>query len=101
MVTGIDHLVIAVPDLDRAADDPEGGVGLAVAGGGRHEGRGTANRIAFLADGSYLELIAVEDPVADHSTPLGSAVVEALDQRGPGLVTYALTDDQLETTVAE
>ena len=49
MVTGIDHLVIAVPDLDSAAQELEQGIGLAVTGGGRHADAGTANRIAFLA----------------------------------------------------
>jgi len=101
MVTGIDHLVIAVPDLDSAAHELEQGIGLAVTGGGRHPGAGTANRIAFLADGSYLELITVEDADAARTQPLGSAVVRALDGGGAGLVTYALLDDHLDTTVEE
>jgi Glyoxalase-like domain len=101
MVTGIDHLVIAVPDLDAAAHELEQRVGLTVTGGGRHEGAGTANRIAFLADGAYLELIAVEDREAALRTPVGAAAVSQLDARGPGLATFALLDDHLETTVAE
>ncbi len=101
MVTGIDHLVIAVPDLDYAAHELEQGVGLAVTGGGRHPGAGTANRIAFLADGSYLELVAIEDADAAGAQPLGSAVLRALDEDGGGLVTYALIDDHLDTTVQE
>jgi Glyoxalase-like domain len=101
MVTGIDHLVIAVPELDEAARELERRVGLAVTGGGRHEGRGTANRIAFLADGSYLELMAVEDREAAAGTRLGSIVIEALDSPGHGLVAFALADDRLETNVAE
>jgi len=101
MVIGIDHLVIAVPDLDTAAHELEQGIGLAVTGGGRHPGAGTANRIAFLADGSYLELIAVEDRDAARAQPLGAAVLRTLDERGGGLAAYALLDDHLQTSVAE
>ena len=101
MVTGIDHLVIAVPDLDTAAQELEQGIGLAVTGGGRHPGAGTSNRIAFLADGSYLELMAVEDSEAARAQPLGAAVVRTLDERGGGLAAFALVDDHLETTDAE
>src|SRR5438552_14924409 len=101
MVTGIDHLVIAVPDLDIAAHELEQGIGLAVTGGGRHPGAGTANRIAFLADGSYLELITIEDGKAAAKRPLGAAVARALAERGGGLAAYALVDDHLDTTAAE
>jgi Glyoxalase-like domain len=101
MVTGIDHLVIAVRDLDEAAADLESRVGLAVTGGGRHEGAGTANRIAFLADGAYLELIAVEDRDAAATWPVGRAAIETLDAHESGLATYALGDDRIEATVPE
>jgi len=101
MVTGIDHLVIAVPDLDSAAAELEARVGLAVTGGGRHPGAGTLNRLAFLADGAYLELIAVEDRNAALGWPVGRATVEALEARGAGLATFALLDDRLELTVPE
>src|SRR5205823_12705285 len=101
MVTGIDHLVIAVPDLDTAALEREQRIGLAVTGGGRHPGAGTANRIAFLADGSFLELIAVEDRGTAGAQPLGAAVLRTLDERGSGLVSFALVDDHIDTTVAE
>jgi len=101
VVTGIDHLVIAVPDLDSAVQELEQGIGLAVTSGGRHLGAGTANRIAFLADGSYLELIGIEDSESAGDRPLGTAVARALEERAGGLASYALVDDHLETTVAE
>ena len=72
MVTGIDHLVIASPDLDAAAHELEHRAGITCSGGGRHEEGGTVNRIAFLADGAYLELIAVEDREAAMQTPVGA-----------------------------
>ena len=101
MVTGIDHLVIAVTDLDAAAHELEQRIGLAATGGGRHEGVGTANRIAFLADGAYLELLAVEDRDAALRWPVGAAAVRVLETSGPGLATFALVEDDLDQRVEE
>lgn len=99
MLRGIDHLVIAVPDLDAAVAELTESVGLAFTAGGRHPGAGTANRIAFLGE-PYLELIAVEDEAAARERPIGAAALRALE-RGGGLATYALVDDELEVTVPQ
>src|SRR3990170_4145931 len=76
MIRGIDHLVIACADPDAAASELESSLGLVCTGGGRHPGRGTWNRIAWLADGSYLELIGVDDR-ARFEHPIGSPVIRA------------------------
>jgi hypothetical protein len=94
MATGIDHLVIAVPDPDAAADELTASLGLAFTAGGRHEGAGTFNRIAFAGD-AYLELIGVYDRRLAEGNAIGAAAVRALDDGG-GLATYALADDELE-----
>jgi hypothetical protein len=99
MIRGIDHLVIACADPDSAATALESALGLTAAGGGRHEGMGTLNRIVWLADGSYLELIGADDRDAALGTPVGAAVVATLDAHGGGLATWALRDDELEVTV--
>jgi len=99
VIRGIDHLIIACADPDAAATELEAAIGLAATGGGRHEGFGTYNRIVWLADGSYLELVGVEDREAALRQPVAAAVVHALDERGGGLVTFALTDDEIELTV--
>jgi len=99
MPDAVDHVVIAVVDLDAAAAELERTVGLTCTGGGRHEGLGTLNRIAFLADGSYVELMAVEDPAAARNGPIGIATLGSLEQGG-GLAAYALNDDELPITVA-
>ena len=99
MIRGIDHLVIACADPDSAAADLESALGLTATGGGRHEGMGTLNRIVWLADGSYLELIGADDREAALRTPVGAAVVATLDAHGGGLATWALRDDELEVTV--
>ena len=100
MIRGIDHVVIACADPDAAASQLETALGLTATGGGRHEGSGTFNRIAWLADGSYLELIGVSDPEAALRQPVGAAVVRALEAHGGGVATYALRDDALEVTAS-
>jgi hypothetical protein len=99
MLRGIDHLVIAVADLDAATAELEAALGLAFTAGGSHPGAGTANRIAFFGE-PYLELIAVEDEALARNRPIGAAALHALEAGG-GLATYALLDDALEMTVAE
>jgi len=42
MPSGIDHVVIAVPDPDTAAAELTEAVGIAFTAGGRHEGLGTS-----------------------------------------------------------
>jgi hypothetical protein len=99
MIRGIDHLVIACSDPDAAATRLESALGLVATGGGRHEGFGTFNRIVWLADGSYLELVGVADRDAARTTPVSAAVLRVLDELDGGLATYALRDDDVELTV--
>jgi catechol 2,3-dioxygenase-like lactoylglutathione lyase family enzyme len=98
MPSGIDHLVIAVPDPDAAAAELAEVVGLAFTGGGRHEGLGTFNRIAFLGD-AYLELMGVDDPEAARAWAIGQAAMAALASAG-GFATYGLLDQGIQITVA-
>lgn len=98
MLHGIDHIAIAVPDPDAAAADLERQLGLAAQGGGKHEGFGTRNRLVWLADGSYLELIGVDDEAQALNWAMGAAAVTAL-HRGGGFAAYALDDRPLEPDV--
>src|SRR2546427_12045889 len=56
MLRGIDHIVIAVPDL-AAAGKSYAALGFTVVPGGRHP-VGTHNALIAFGDGSYVELIA-------------------------------------------
>jgi hypothetical protein len=67
----IDHVIVAVADLDVAAAALEREHGLASVAGGRHPGHGTGNRIVPLGD-SYLELMAVVDEDEASASPLGA-----------------------------
>ena len=100
MIRGIDHLVIACADPDAAAAALESELGLVATGGGRHAGRGSWNRIAWLADGSYLELIGIDDAALAGQSPVGAAAIRALEEHGGGLATFALRVEDLEATAA-
>lgn len=92
MLTGIDHIVIAVPDL-AAASKSYADLGFTVVAGGRHP-VGTHNALIAFTDGSYIELIAFYERNTEHKwwRPL---------QLGGGLVDFCMqTDDLLADTRA-
>lgn len=94
MILGIDHIVIAVHDLDRAIADYSQ-LGFTVVRGGRHSGLNTHNALIAFSDGCYLELIASLGP----SQGTAHWWFEAL-QRGGGLTDFCVQSDNLENDVA-
>jgi Glyoxalase-like domain len=91
-----DHVQVAVPDLERAADEYQRQYGLLALPGGRHPGRGTANMIVPLG-GSYLELIAVVDPVEAEALPTSMRVARAVES-GRTFATWAARTADLDAT---
>ena len=91
MLTGIDHVVIVVPDLDAAITSYEG-LGFSVVRGGRHP-IGSHNALIGFADGSYLELIAFFEPTATHRW-------KAMLEKGGGLVDFCMQTDDLKADAA-
>ncbi len=91
MLRGIDHLVVAVPDLDAAIRNYTA-LGFAVVPGGRHP-IATHNALISFADESYLELIAFYEPSPDHRwwAPL---------RKGGGLVDFCMQTDNLQGDTA-
>jgi len=69
-VIELDHVLIAVDDLDAASREVEQRHGLASVEGGRHQGLGTANRIVPLGE-TYLELVAVVDEAEAAASGFG------------------------------
>lgn len=98
MLLAIDHLVLAVHDLDAAAAELERSLGLRAGGGGRHLAFGTQNRLIWLGD-SFLELVAIVDPAVAAQSWFGR-LNQAVLERGEGLVTWAVASDALESDVA-
>ena len=97
MLTSIDHVVIAVRDLDEAAATLERAVGLRASGGGRHEALGTANRLVWFGD-TYAELVTVADPEIARSSWLGAPTAAVL-AGGEGLASWAIRTDALDADV--
>jgi catechol 2,3-dioxygenase-like lactoylglutathione lyase family enzyme len=58
---GLDHIVIAVRDLEQSSQDYSSVLGFEVAKGGRHPG-GTENAVSYFSNRSYIELLALTDP---------------------------------------
>jgi len=98
-VYSIDHVVMAVSDLDRAGERLHREHGLASVSGGVHPRWGTANRIVPLGD-DYLELLAVVDLEIGRSTAPGRALLEtSVDGRDPWF-SVCLRADDIEATAA-
>lgn len=75
MTLWIDHVLLVVDDLDRAAERLLEQHGLASVPGGRHVGQGTANRVVPLGR-DYIELIGVVDEDEASASVLGRWVVD-------------------------
>ncbi len=97
MITGIDHIVILVDDLG-AAMRQYASVGFVVTRGGTHPGAGTENALIPLADGAYLELLAVTDPVVGLGHPLWSRP-DGSRRKAGDYGGFALSTDDVEGDV--
>ena len=94
----IDHVVLAVRDLERSAQRLWDEHGLRFVPGGRHPQWGTANMIAPLGS-SYLELLGVVDPEVGARAMLGRTLT-ALSADGDRWFSVCLADDRLQETAA-
>ena len=95
----IDHVIYATRDLERAAGQLESELGVATHVGGRHAGLGTHNRIVPLG-GGYVELLAICDPEEAARSVLGAALQSRIEQRGEGLMGWAVAADGVEPIAA-
>jgi hypothetical protein len=94
----IDHVVLAVRDLDASADRLLRDHGLASIRGGHHPAWGTANRIIPLGD-TYVELLSVVDHAVGSSTYLGRTLID-LSASGDRWFSACLADDDIDNTAA-
>jgi hypothetical protein len=90
----LDHVVIAVADLERAIGLCTQ-AGFTVVPGGPHPGRNTRNALIVFEDGAYLELITYAAPSPDERW------WRELDAHGDGLVDFALLPQDLTAAVAQ
>src|SRR5438094_9733425 len=93
MLTAIDHIIIGVLNLDKAATQFSQQLALALSGGGIHPAGGTANRIIVIGD-TYLELITVRNPEEAQSSMLERLA------KGDGYLNFVLASDDIEADTA-
>src|SRR6266480_1813143 len=93
MLTAIDHFIIGVRNLEKAATQFSQKLGLAISGGGIHPTGGTANRIIIIGD-TYLELITMRAP---------EEVQQSMRERlakGDGYLNFVLSSTDIEADTA-
>lgn len=94
MTLPLDHIVVAVHDLEKTIADYTA-LGFHVLRGGDHPGRTSHNALVVFADGAYFELIAFKEPSPNERW------WRQLDAHGEGIVDFALLPPNTATTVAE
>jgi catechol 2,3-dioxygenase-like lactoylglutathione lyase family enzyme len=98
MLTGIDHVIILVDDLDHGIEQYRN-LGFTVNPGGKHP-RYTHNALVTFADGSYLELISFYEHPASTAPGEGHRWFRHVG-KGGGIIDYALAAPSLDSLVAD
>jgi hypothetical protein len=93
----LDHLVYAGPDLPEAVARVTELTGVTPAPGGSHVGVGTANHLADLGAGIYLEVIGPDPAQPEPLAPRPFGIDELTE---PGLVAWAVRTTNLDATIA-
>ena len=87
MILGIDHIVIAGPQLDALTETFKS-LGFSVVGGGKHP-IGSYNTLIGLADGAYIELLSFYEESPNHYW------WDAVHKRGGGLIDFCMQTDDI------
>ncbi len=96
MALKLDHIIIAVSDLDQAIAEYQA-LGFNAFYGGKHASGTTHNALVCFSDGSYLELLA---PTGEPRTDMDAADFSGLLRDGGGMAGYALLSDELDSDAA-
>lgn len=91
-VTGFDHLVVRVNDIDEGIATYRDQLGLTLDRTDEHEGLGIKQAFFNLPNGGFIEIVAPLSP--------DSAVGKALAGRGEGMHTIAFEVDDVAATSA-
>lgn len=91
-ITNLDHVVVAVNDIEAATKTWQENFGLSLERTGENQGMGIKQSILPLGS-AYIELIS---PLGD-----GGPVAEALKNKGEGLYLISLAVDDMQATLAE
>ena len=92
LLTRIDHLVYATPDLQLGIDTIEKQLGVKATSGGQHPGLGTRNALVALGPTSYLEIIG---PDPEQPKPSGPRRFGIDDLKAPRIVRWVVKSNEL------
>lgn len=92
-ITGVDHIVIRVKDLDEGIASYRDNMGMELERTSESAELGIKQAFFPFADGSFLEIVA---PLSGDS-PVG----KALESRGEGIHTISFAVDNMEQTVKD
>ena len=98
LLSRIDHLVYASPDLERGVDHLHALLGVRATPGGRHPGWGTRNALIALGESTYLEIIG---PDPDQGMPSADLRFGIGDLDQPALVSWAVGTEELQQVVED
>jgi hypothetical protein len=93
LISLVDHLVYAAPDLDAGVAHIESLARVRPIAGGSHPGWGTRNALLGLGPGCYIEVIG---PDPDQAPPAGGRAFGVERAHGGRLVTWAAKADHLD-----
>ena len=96
LLSRIDHIVYATPDLNRGIGEIEKLLGVRATPGGQHPGRGTRNALLALGPTAYLEIIGPDPEQPAPQIPRHFGIDGLKESR---LVTWAAKGHDLEQLV--
>lgn len=94
----LDHLVYAGPNLEEAVARVAELTGVTPVRGGSHVGLGTANYLADLGAGAYLEVIGPDPDQPEHIGPRPFGIDQLT---APALVTWAARVEGIDAAIAD
>jgi glyoxalase-like protein len=97
LLSRLDHLVYATPDLNLGIETIEKVLGVRATPGGQHPGLGTRNALVALGPSSYLEIIG---PDPEQPKPAGRRRFGIDELKAPRIVRWVAKSNQLETVAA-
>jgi len=98
LLTQVDHLVFATPDLELGVNTIEKLLGVRATPGGQHPGVGTRNALVALGPTSYLEIIG---PDPEQPTPAGPRRFGIDALKAPRLITWVAKSSALDALSAK